>query len=174
MIKITTNFDKEINKFLEEKIKDLSSINRIEAGAKKEEKYKNGTSVNDVMISNEFERKDRSGKIIEPRPALHITLDKNLRKYFFIFIKNTLRNKKALATARELAILIKQDIQKSILSNIQPENAESTIKAWQRYLGKRIKNEKTREKAINEGKKTLIFTGKLLQSIDSEIFMNKK
>ena len=88
-------------------------------------------------------------------------LQQNLRKWFKVFIKEARKNQTPQNIAKEIGATMKADIVKSIHSNTPPPNAKMTIQAY-------------KEKYKKGKKKTLIFSGEMVQNIDFEIFIKNK
>lgn len=162
---IKIDLDEKIKELINKTVLNISSVEKVQAGVKANATYKDGTSMHEVALKNEFggTTTDKDGKnhIIPPRPFLRNAKKQNLRKWFKVFIKEARKNQTPQNIAKEIGATMKADIVKSIHSNTPPPNAKMTIQAY-------------KEKYKKGKKKTLIFSGEMVQNIDFEIFIKNK
>lgn len=162
---IKIDLDEKIKELINKTVSNISSVEKVQAGVKANATYEDGTSMHEVALKNEFggTTTDENGKnhIIPPRPSFRNAKKQNLRKWFKIFINEAKKNQTPQNIAKEVGATMQADIVKSINSNTPPPNAKMTIEAY-------------KEKYKKGKKKTLIFSGEMVQNIDFEIFIKNK
>lgn len=152
MFKVTFDIT-GVNKLCEKLKKELKSVKGARAGYIHDKRYPNGLSLVQNALIQEF-----GTEHIPPRPFLRNTIKRNEKKWANFLKEYFNANMDGHMTlkmiALNIALMMQGDIQKSILSNTPPPNKPSTI----------------RQKGSS---KTLIDTGLLLNSVQSEVITNK-
>lgn len=143
---------KGVDELCERLRKQMKKVKGARAGYIGNQSYPNGLTVAENALIQEY-----GTDTIPPRPFLRKTLKQ--QKKWAKFTKEMFdANGDGTLTLEQIAgqvgIMMKQDIQDSINSNIPPPNAESTI----------------RQKGSS---KTLIDTGTLRNSVQSEVIKDK-
>lgn len=146
-----TDIDKIINEFIDNKIKQFSGVKQIKAGVLENATYEDGTKVSEVALKNEY-----GSDNTPPRSFFRSTEKNKFNEWFYKFTKLCQRDLQIQQIAHQIGTMMRNDIIKKIDSNIPPPNSESTLKLY-------------KQKYNTKNKKTLIFSGKMRNSIDYEI-----
>ena len=126
-IDIKINFS-QLEKDLKDISKELKGYTGVRAGFYQEEKEKDSDlTVAEVALANEFGTMGENGIRIPPRPFIRNTLKKEeiWRRIFSQLCKK--KNSLGLIL-RQIGHVMRNDMIKSIDSNIPPPNSEKTIK----------------------------------------------
>lgn len=165
MIDIKTKVKSKDKKTIERLLKLKDGYVKI--GWNKDDRYENGTYVAEVAFFNEngFTIHHKNGTVtpVPPRQFLKFTMAKNSKNWFTYWkdtIKQYLDGKKTLKMALErLGLIVKIGIQNTIISNVPPPNAESTLR---------------RKKAKGSPEITLWDSGTMFNKIGLEIHEGKE
>ena len=89
---IKNDLNEKIKELINKTVLNISGVEKVQAGVKANATYKDGTSMHEVALKNEFggTTTDENGKnhIIPPRPFLRNAKKQNLRKWFkFLLMK---------------------------------------------------------------------------------------
>lgn len=116
----------EIDNFLEETADNLTGASSVKAGYFKGKAYPNGFEIAQNALVQEYGTIDKGG-FIPPRPFLTNAM-KNERKWETILHAEMDKGRTLPQALQRVGEEMRNDIIRSIDSNIPPANAESTVK----------------------------------------------
>ena len=154
-----------VKKYLDDLTKQLKGVESIDAGIVDNATTEKGIKLEDIIIYNEFGTEN-----IPARSSLRSTLKENKQKYFKNMIRLLQRKHEMKKIGEMLGLTMQRDIVHKIESNITPQNADSTLRAYANWHTK--SQSKKGKKKIATGKKTLIWSGQMLKHIKFRV--NKK